>query len=377
MALTLSHLSALDVIRTLRCEGHDLTKMDVLGLTKPSPWDGRRWNAKQFCPPQWQWGSPSANRPLDVLVPTRSNQIRMAHVRQHSIWQKLPPHSILWLDENSRVTSPELTFLQAATYLSLPMLVLLGYELCGHFSRTADEPLEGNVEINIPAATSTEEIAAYLNSFTRMSGLALAKEALSYVSNHALSAPEAVLATIYSLPVQEAGYGMGPVALNERIVVDGTDYERTAQSRYPDILFSFAPVGINYDGEDHLDLEGLVRTTRNAERADGNEKPGAEAVLREKLNAVRNKVVDDNTRNRQLMAEGWLVLPATKENLFGWGNLDTYTQELLACARHFCSVDTSEYERALDDTDNTRDRNQLLASMLPAGRPWGASHGRL
>lgn len=377
MGITLSHLSALDAIRTLRCEGHNLKEMTPIGLAEPAPWVGKRWSMREFRSPEWKWAVPSEKRPLDVLVSKKSSQVRMRHVNQHSVWQKLPPHSILWLDEHSSMVAPEFAFLQAATYLSLPMLVLLGYELCGNFSRLVDDPLEGKVVTQIPAATSVEEIKTFLESFTHIQGLTLAKEAIAYVSDHALSAPEAVLATMYSLPVQEDGYGMGPVTLNEHIRVEKSSDEHTGHSRYPDLLFPFAPMGINYDGEDHLDLKGIVRATQQVERADGDERGNAVLELENKLAAVRGKVVDDNTRNRQLMSRGYLVLPATKENLYGFGNLDEFTRQLLQCANHFCGINISKYEKALNDTDKTRDRYSLLASMLPSGAPWGSSHGTM
>ena len=74
------------------------------------------------------------------------------------------------------------------------------------------------------------------------------------------------------------------------------------RSRYPDLSFSFAPIGMNYDGEDHLDLTGIARATRKAAQAEGDSRIEHEAALREKLESERAKVVDDNRRNRQLPA---------------------------------------------------------------------------
>ena len=48
-----------------------------------------------------------------------------------------------------------------------------------------------------------------------------------------------------------------------------------------DLSFSFAPIGINYDGEDHLDLTGIARAARKAAQAEGDSRIEREAALRE------------------------------------------------------------------------------------------------
>lgn len=113
----------------------------------------------------------------------------------------------------------------------------------------------------IPSATSVENLNSFLSQFTQARGLAKAKEALPYVRDHALSVPETIMSTMYSLPVAESGYQMGPVTLNERIQQDGSDDQKLGKTRYPDLLFPFAPIGINYDGVDHLDLGRCLQET--------------------------------------------------------------------------------------------------------------------
>lgn len=374
MGLTLSHLSALDITRTLRSEGRNLREMESIPLRSPSPWVGKRWSKRDFDPSVWQWLAPSREFPMDVLVPKGTRSLRMKNVNVHMAWKDLPRRSVLQIDENTSIVCPELLFLQASSFLSLPALVMLGLELCGHFSRSAEAPLEGKAAIEIPVATCVKEIASFLDFAGHQNGIARAKDALRYVSDHALSPPEAVLASMYSLPPKECGYGMGPVVLNKRICTDG---KHKAKSRYPDLLFSFAPLGINYDGEDHLDLQGLVQAAREAERADGEQKAAAEKKLNEKMRAVRAKVVDDTRRNRQLATKGYFVLPTTKEDLYGNGCLDRFTEDLLACARSLYGINTDQFEKTLNDTEKTRDRNDLLKAITPSGGKWGESHGRI
>jgi hypothetical protein len=174
---------------------------------------------------------------------------------------------------------------------------------------------------------------------------------------------------------------LGPVTLNKRIVVpnpngqdDGDESERV---RFPDLLLGIAPVGINYDGEDHLDLKGLVDIVQKAALADGDAQPAMREALEQKIAQVRAKVVDDNLRDRQLAARGYLVLPATKEDLFEEKKFDAFTRHLLGCVKNIFGIDTSSMLRALDDTNKTADRNTLLSSLLPCGGYGKPSHGIL
>jgi hypothetical protein len=381
MGLTLSHQSALDVLRALRAKGTKIQEMDVTRFDVPRPWRGERWSMRNFGPKDWKLPIPSERNPLNVIVPSDEGRVRLRGVHTHVMRQDLPPRSILWVDEHAAMVRPELMYLQMAESLSMPALVMLGYELCGHFGRDPWDPLNGSVAMHIDAAASVESISEYAAHCKRLRGLKRAREALTYVSDHALSVPEVVIATMYSLPPHQSGYGLGPVTLNKRIVVpnpngqdDGDEPERV---RFPDVLLGIAPVGINYDGEDHLDLQGLVDIVQKAALADGDAQPAMREALEQKMAQVRAKVVDDNLRDRQLAARGYLVLPATKEDLFEEKKFDAFTRHLLGCVKNIFGIDTSSMLRALDDTNKTADRNNLLSSLLPCGGYGKPSHGIL
>lgn len=371
MSVTLSHSSALAVLRMLRTEGVNIREMESTAITSPSPWVGRRWTLREFDPSQWPWPQPTRNEHLHVLVPKGARYIRMATVETHALWSGDTSLSALWVDPHTTIVCPELLFLQMAEVLPLPSLVMLGYELCGNFSRDANDPIDGEARINIPTTTSVKRLAEYLVTSAGVRGIAKARKALEYVCDNALSPMEALLGTVYSLPPQESGYGMGPITLNERVVVGGLNEPDRMRTRYPDLSFSFAPVGLNYDGEDHLDLVGLVRAARRAMTTEGEEQAEAKKVLREKLEAVRAKVVDDNMRNRQLAARGKIVFPVTKEDVYGWGKLDELTWQILQCAQSVFGVDIEHFRQMLEDTDLKRDRYALLIAFLPSGVPGG------
>lgn len=382
MALTLAYLSALDVTRILRSSGLNLHNMDAIPLVDPTPWVGKHWSLGDFASTYWRWTSPSRDNHMHVLAPKRQRQILLPNIDVHTVWRNLPPRSILWLDEHSSMVGPELLFLQMAETLEMPKLVMLGYELCGHFSRTAGNPLNGYVVTGIPAATSVDDIQAHLAMSPRVPGVGKARRALQFVADHAISAPEAVLATVYSLPTLESGYGMGPITLNERVPVDGPesesdDFAARAKARYPDISFSFAPIGINYDGSDHFDLDGLITCARNAALASSDTATLANQTLQETKEALRSKIVDDMRRNRQLAASGRIVFPATKEDLYEWAGLDELTWQILECARVVFGTDVRNYQRVLNDTERQRDRRLLIKSLLPSGESTSNMHGKM
>ena len=364
MSVILSHNSALWAIRTLRSEGANLRAWSYhTKIARPSPWVGKRWTMREFASSGWRWPKPSKECELHVLVPSKQ-RVRMQHVRTHQCGCDLPSQSILWLNEYANVVCPELLFVQMAETLELGHLVMLGNELCGTFTRSTHDPVGGPVVDHVAPAATVESIKWYLEQVVGLRGAQRARLALLHVHDGAASVPEAKLATMYELPREECGYGMGPITLNKLVQVVKTQDPQKLRKRFPDILFSFAPVGINYDGErDHLDLGGLVRLARTSALADNKDRADANRALSKKLGATRDKAVDDMRRNREFLAKGLVILPATKEDVSGIGSLDNFTRQLLGCAREFFGVDVSEYEKMLDDSDSRRDRYGMWKSL--------------
>ena len=363
MPVTLSHYSALDVTRALRMHADDLQCMDRIALRKPVPWVGKQWTIRAFSTEHWKWAQPSKKLPLHVLVPSQKDKIRMDTVVSHVCAKQLPPSSIIWLDEHTSMVCPELLFLQMAPELSLPELVVLGHELCGYYSLPSSNNVGEKVQTQISCATSVEQIEDYLKARHRAWGVKMARAALPYIADHAASFPEGVLSTIYALPTDLCGYGFGRLQLNQRVKVSDCedDHERY---RYPDLMLPIAPIGINYDGEDHLDLKGIVAAACAMELAEGDERKALYVDLQNKLCEVRSKVVDDMARNRELASRGRIVLPMTKENLYGKGNLDKFTLRLLECAESLFGVDINDAKNIISNKEMANERYELLSSFL-------------
>lgn len=371
MNLTISHSSALRVLRRLRAEGVNIRRdLDASSLVRIDPRGGRRWSAKEFDRVGWKWGVPKVGEPLHALVPDVQGRVRSRIVRCHVAPDCLPAGSVLWLDENANVVSPGLLFVQMSRRSSLRDLVMLGNELCGCFSCDADNPSSLDPTLGIAPAITVHELREFVRSMKGCWGMGRARAAVEHVVDNCWSVQEATLAAMYCLPVEEGGYGMGPVVLNDCVVIAKDEWGRAQSTRFPDIMFSFAPVGINYDGGDHLDLQGLVVASERAFAArygsSSESMDETAAALVAKKAEVRAKVVDDKRRDRALIASGKIVLPLTKEDVYDFGSLDEFTRQLLRCAATYFGVDTSRYEACLDDSEACRERFATLAALKPS-----------
>ena len=100
------------------------------------------------------------------------------------------------------------------------------------------------------------------------------------------------------------------------------------------------------------------------ESAEGEERAKLQAELTQKLEEVRAKVVDDATRTRKLATSGRIVFPMTKENLYGSGNLDEFTLNILECAKKVFGADVDDNIKAINKVSAKDKRYDLLKRLL-------------
>lgn len=309
------------------------------------------------------------NAPVDIAVPTNESRVRFAgaHSTIYGSQRTLPSRSFLNVGDGTAISCPELLFVEMATELELPQLVMLGFELCGSFSRDPVDPLEGATTYNVKPATTVEKIKTFLDKAKWLRGAEQAMRAVGMVADNAWAPSEAVIAAAANLPFDECGYGMGPCVLNQRVVfADELAATTDKPSRVPDILFGDTRVGINYDGLVHLDLESIA----NAGIELGLD-PGSSSMqkqLDEAVRQVRAKVVDDIHRNRELAAAGFLVVPVTKEDLDKPGGLDHVMLQVLFLIEQATGESTAR-ERNLIEVELLRARRQeVVWSLMPGDR---------
>jgi hypothetical protein len=124
--------------------------------------------------------------------------------------------------------------------------------------------------------------------------------------------------------------------------------------------------GLNYDGENHLELSAVVDSAIHSAAAPGDGQLAK--ALEQSIQAVREKYVDDRRRDRELLASGRDVLVVTYEDLVERGGLDRVMSLAMDSMERTGGLDLSAQRSALRSLF-LRDRRQELV--------WSALSGEL
>lgn len=352
MRLCVNKLTALRVVRSLRSSRQHLplTRCD---LPVPNPMPRKRWSATAL-PTAVQALSQRADGTArcHVAVPSASTRIQASFASNTVYTTGLPARSFVRVWDGVCVPCPELLFIELATVMTPEVLALVGLELCGTYSRDALDPRCGPVRYGVPPVTTVEQIRDFAQRCQGIRGLPEALDVIELVCDNAWSPMEAIVALFAEMPVEQLGYGLGPVRLNVRHDNDARLAAMGCRtSRVPDIELPGLDIGLNYDGHEHLDLASI---------ADAYPDESSEAIY-----AVRQKYVDDIRRNRELAASGLLVLPITAEDLFTQFGLDAAMLEAGLAAKSLFGTTVSEINLALGSLAVCQARQRLIWSLLP------------
>ncbi|WP_455137860.1 hypothetical protein [Thermophilibacter sp.] len=353
MRLCVCKLTALRVLRRLRASGERLPAARC-DLPAPDPSPARRWTRRLLPLDRLALdGPPDERHPIDVAVPARESRVQARFVSNTLHSTELPPGSFVDLGDGLVIPCPELLFLELAGVMETEVLTLLGYELCGTYARDARSPRMGDVAYNVEPVTSVARLDAYLGSCRHVRGLVAARDALERVADDAWSPLEALVALMAVTPIDRYGYGLGPVRLNRRHANDPQLVAMGARAtRVPDIEVVGTSVGFNYDSRDHFDLRSIAEAP-----------PERTAAA---MDAVRAKYRDDLGRNRELAAQGRIILPVTTEDLFAPGGLDAVMLEALLAVEKLDNRPIDPMVRALLSSDVLGWVRQLVIwSLLP------------
>lgn len=359
MRLAVSRESALRILRAIRSTGGRVPAA-CASVPKPDPAPRCRWSAAALPLDRLCLSEPPSKRhPTFAAVPTKADRLQASFFHNTIYASGLPDEAFASVGDGLFIPCPELLFLELAPIMSTAVHVLLGYELCGSFSRDPHDPRIGPVTFNVPPATTAEKIGRFLDSCHNVKGLSQARRNLAYIVDNAWSPLEALVASMATLPVVELGYQLGSVRLNER-------YENPAElvalgcrtSRVPDIEIVGASVGFNYDGREHFDPSALMNATSEQEKLDA-------------ARALREKYVDDLRRNRELAAQGRIILPVTTEDLFAEHGLDAVMLEATGALETIDHADMAHVRGAVASRPLRRARQRLIWSLLP----WSSAEG--
>lgn len=193
MQLAVCGLNALRVLRDVR--RRDPTALERrIDAPVPDPAPRKRWTAGMVPLDALLLAErPSKEHPLDVAVPDQAHRLRAGFVRNTVYGAGVAPGSFVDVGGGIAIPAPELLFVDMVGRLRFPVLVLLGYELCGSFGRDPRDPMMGDVTFGLPPATSVERIRAYIDACTYLPGREDTIRALGYVADNAWSPMEAEL----------------------------------------------------------------------------------------------------------------------------------------------------------------------------------------
>lgn len=362
MGLTISHRSALDLLRAARIEageeGLSLASTDIL---PPVPDEGERWASLTISKVKHDLDLPE-RRPLDVLVPTAESRMRVPGVTNHVLRMTARGHWFLELGTSGIVVPcPELLLAQMAEVVDLPELIAIGHELCGAYTLPPGSSSR-SAFTGTPAVTSEEKIRDLLKQAKGLRGRAMLRAAIPRIRDGSASAQETCLSTMAQLATGQFGYQLGKVDLNRSVGPPlGCENLTKASHRVPDLLIRGTRVGINYDGTVHGGLPTVVK----AAMALGAEPDDAalRQALEEAVSAAWDAIASDKERDRDLMAMGYVILPVTKSDLESIDGLDLVMRQVISPIEDTTGRDMSLQRRALDDEELKEGRRLLLGRL--------------
>ncbi len=336
-------------------------------IVPPNPFPNKRWTRGLI--ERVDLGLPFsfAGKTLNFAVPDGSSRVRV-HDSTWTVYAKgLPKGSFVRTrcstdDCLLAISCPELLFAELAKDMHPVEHLMLGHELCGTFSRDAEDPYNGPITYGVQPATSVERIRRFLGEARIIRGLDAARVSAEYLNDNAWSPTESLVAALLRLPMDSLGYDFGELVLNLRkspsAILPGA-----AGSRVPDIMVAGTPVGINYDGAVHLDLDSIVDAAKAVEA--NPQLVQAQVALSNAVRDVRAKVVDDIRRNRELAADGLAVFPIVKEDLYTKGGLDQIVAHLCDLIEKLAGRNMDEQKRILRMKRLADERWRMALSLLP------------
>lgn len=370
MQLTLNSLTALRITRAIRSRQIPGSLERRCDIVAPSPAPKQRWSRKGMASGLALLGNVaefSDQRPLDTLVPSKDQRLQLKGTRSTFRLGEYPPSSFVDLGNGIAMSGPELLFVELARVMDPPIHLLLGMELCGCFSRDAENPRGGAIAYNLKPATTIKRLRVFVQETSWLRGARQALATIDRIVENAWSPMEAIIATLAVLPRTELGYDLWPITLNPRKEL-GERLSRLSDtdSRVPDIIFTGTTVGLNYDGEDHFRLVEIARAAVAADRDPGSSERSRE--LGQALADARARIVSDKRRDRDLMALGLTVFSVTKEDLEEDGGFDRVMGQVVETIER-SGARTLMWHRSLSGDDAlARARQDFIWSLMPGSR---------
>ena len=199
----------------------------------------------------------SSSTPMHVMVPNRASRSRIPEVAFH-VWSgNLPPRSLVKVDDDVFVSTPEFIFLQAAFQLSFIQLLEFGYELCALYTVcvTSGRLIELNVQLRVRHGP------------VRVAGgrRKRARQVVKWILGRSRSPRESKLGISMTLPRAYGGQGVCGLELNKVIPLSNAEQKASGKHHYEiDVYSELGHIGLEYFGKH--EHEGPIRETRDIRR---------------------------------------------------------------------------------------------------------------
>ena len=218
---------------------------------------------------------PAQDAPWHFMVSAAGCRFRQRDFGYTVCSRPLPPGSFFRAGECACLVSPELYFVQQGRELSLPLLVLLGDELCGTYTSLLDGR-QGSA-VRVAPLTTVDRLAAYVERVPWMPGSRKAKMALRHVVEGAASIKESQLEMMLCLPPHFGGFGLPAAQMNACVEFDRAA-QRLAGREYAlcDLSWPDALLDVEYDGRAWH--EGQDFSLRDKQRANALQHMGYQVL---------------------------------------------------------------------------------------------------
>ena len=235
-----------------------------------------------------------ATFPVDVLCGKQAARHSVKGMRQHTLSIDPPSGSFIKINKDVAVCSPELCFLQMASLLELPKLIMLGYELCGNYTILNMGKMKTR-----DAITTTQKLLTYVMKMSGANGYTKSLRALRYILNGSASPMETRLTMLLTLPYKLGGYGLPSPELN-RVITPTKGVRASANKAYYrcDLYWPEKKLDVEYDSDAHHL---------------GSERIAADAI-----------------RRNTLISLGVTVIVVTREQFYDLGQFDKLVSQVAA-----------------------------------------------
>ena len=370
MQLTLNSLTALRITRAIRSKQLVRSLLRRCDMVPPDPAPLTRWSRKglsAYLAPLGHMAELSEERPLDVLAGDQGQRLQLKGTKSTFRLGAYPPNAFVDLGGGIAMSGLAMLFVELARTMDPALHLLLGMELCGCFSRDAENPRSGKVAYGLEPATTVDKLRAFAQEAHWIRGAERALATIDRIVENAWSPMEAIIAALAVLPRRELGYDLWPITLNPRKEL-GERLSRfsDANSRVPDIMFTGTTVGLNYDGEDHFRLGEIAMAAVEADRNPGDSARARE--LEEALADARARIVADKRRDRDLMALGLTVFSVTKEDLEEQGGFDRVMGQVVEAIERTGERNLMFQRSAMQTNLLARARQDFIWSLMPGQR---------